>query len=255
MKVTILGCGAAGGVPMVSIGWGRCDPTEPRNRRLRPSILVEEGGQTILVDAGPDLRQQLLSAEVRRLDAVLLTHAHADHLHGIDELREVNRAMQAPIDVYGAAATLDEVAERFGYVFTPLPPESTSIYKPLLRPHSVTGRFSTGPVDILAIDQDHGYCRTTGYRIGRMAYCTDVLEFPETSLEQLTGLDLWIIGCLVEHPHPTHAHVDKVLAWVERLRPKHTLLTHMGPGLDYGDLSARLPAGVAPAFDGQVLEL
>ncbi len=120
MKITILGCGAAGGVPMISSGWGECDPDEPKNRRRRPSILIESDGKTVLIDTSPDLRDQLLGAGVRRLDAVLYTHAHADHLHGIDDLREVNRAMRAPIDVYGSRTTLDEIDARFGYVFTPL---------------------------------------------------------------------------------------------------------------------------------------
>jgi phosphoribosyl 1,2-cyclic phosphate phosphodiesterase len=255
MKVAILGCGAAGGVPMISIGWGHCDPTNPKNRRRRPSILVEEGGQTILVDSGPDLREQLLEAQVRHLDAVLYTHAHADHIHGIDDLREVNRAMRGPIEVYGAAATLSEIGERFGYVFEPLPPGTDQIYKPWLRPHVVDGRFKVGPVDVLAFDQDHRYCRSTGYRIGGMAYSTDVWELPEASLAGLGGLDLWIVGCLIDTPHPTHAHIDKVLGWIDRLKPKFTLLTHMSPGLDYDRLSASLPAGIAPAYDGQVIEL
>ncbi len=254
MKVTILGCGAAGGVPMISIGWGHCDPTNPRNRRRRPSILVEEAGRTILIDSGPDLREQLLDAEVRHLDAVLYTHAHADHIHGIDDLREVNRAMRGPISVYGTAATLDEIAERFDYVFGELPPDS-QIFKPWLRRHMVDAPFMVGPVEVVPFDQDHHYCRTTGYRIGRVAYSTDVWDLPEESFAALRDLDLWIVGCLVDTPHPTHAHLDKVLGWVERIRPKFTLLTHMSPGLDYASLSASLPAGIAPAYDGQVIEI
>ncbi len=255
MKITILGCGAAGGVPMISIGWGRCNPANPRNRRLRPSILVEAAGQVLLVDTSPDLRQQLLSAEVRHLDAVLYTHAHADHIHGIDDLREVNRAMRAPIDVYGTATTLSEIGQRFGYVFKPLPPDAKSIFKPWLRPHEVSRPFTVGSLEIIPFDQDHGYCRTTGFRIGNFAYSTDVLDLPAESMALLEGLDLWIVGCLVDTPHETHAHVDKALGWVERLKPKFTLITHMSPNLDFDALQARLPAGIAPAFDGQVIEL
>ncbi len=255
MKITILGCGAAGGVPMISIGWGRCNPANPRNRRRRPSILVEEAGQVLLIDTSPDLRQQLLDADVRHLDAVLYTHAHADHIHGIDDLREVNRAMRAPIDVYGTAATLDEIGTRFDYVFKPLPPDTKVIFKPWLQPHPIRDTFTVGSVGITPFDQDHGYCRTTGYRIGNFAYSTDVLDLPEDSMALLGGLDLWIVGCLVDTPHETHAHVDKALGWVERLKPKQTLITHMSPTLDYDALQARLPAGVAPAFDGQVIVL
>lgn len=255
MKITILGCGAAGGVPMISVGWGKCDPTNPRNRRRRPSILVQAEGQTILVDSGPDVREQLLDANVRHLDAVLFTHAHADHVHGIDDLREVNRAMRAGIDAYGSPATLSEIGERFGYVFKPLDPATTQIYKPVLRPRTVEGPFHVGPLEIVPFDQEHGFCRTTGYRFGRAAYSTDVVELPEQSMQLLEGLDLWIVGCLVDTPHETHAHIDKVLGWVERLKPQLTLITHMSPRLDYDALTASLPAGVAPAYDGQVIEL
>lgn len=255
MKITILGSGAAPGVPAISGGWGRCDPANPRNRRRRPSILVEEGAQTILVDTSPDLRDQLLDANVRRLDAVLYTHAHADHLHGIDDLREVNRAMGTPIPVYGTADTLREIDERFGYVFTPLDIRVMPIFKPWLIPHTVKGVITVGEMSITPIDQDHGYCHTTGYRFGRAAYSTDVVELPESSLKMLTGLDLWIVGCLLDTPHQTHAHLDKVLGWVDRLRPKATLLTHMSSKLDYDTLVATLPPGVTPAYDGLVIEV
>lgn len=255
MKITILGSGAAGGVPMISAGWGRCDPTEPRNRRRRPSILVEEGGKTILVDTSPDLREQLLSADVRHLDAVLYTHAHADHLHGIDDLREINRAMRTSIDIFGTSEVLDEIRARFGYVLEPLDPAVMPIYKPWLVPHLLDGPFDVGDVRIIPFDQDHGYCRTTGFRFGNFAYSTDVVDLPEDSLSLLEGLDLWIVGCLTDTPHHTHAHIGKALAWVERLRPKATLIGHMGPKLDYAHLCATLPPGVAPAYDGLVVEV
>jgi phosphoribosyl 1,2-cyclic phosphate phosphodiesterase len=255
VRATILGCGAAGGVPMVSVGWGQCDPLEAKNRRLRPSILLQEGDISVLVDTGPDLRQQLLSANVNRLDAVLYTHGHADHTHGIDDLREVNRVMRAPIPAYGSADCLADIAERFAYVFEPLDLETVPVYKPWLVPNPVDGPFQLGPWQVLPIDQDHGYSRTLGFRIGGMAYCTDVCEFPDSSLAMLENLDVWIIGCLVDQPHPTHAHVDKVVAWAEKLKPKRTVLTHMSPRLDYKALKARLPAGLEPAFDGMVIDL
>jgi phosphoribosyl 1,2-cyclic phosphate phosphodiesterase len=255
MKVTILGSGSAGGVPTIGSGWGRCDPTNPRNRRRRPSIMVEQAGQIILVDSSPDLREQLLDTGIRHLDAVLFTHAHADHVHGIDDLREVNRAMKGPIKAYGSAATMADIKAHFGYVFEPMDPSTQNIYKPWLLPHIVDAPFTVGPVEILPFDQDHGYCRTTGYRLGRFAYSTDVLELPEESLRQLAGLDLWVVGCLLDIPHATHAHVDKALAWAERLRPHLTVITHMSPRLDYGTLSATLPQGVVPGYDGMVIEV
>jgi phosphoribosyl 1,2-cyclic phosphate phosphodiesterase len=255
MKITILGCGGAQGVPTVCTGWGNCDPANPKNRRRRPSILVEAKGQTILVDTSPDLRSQLLDAEVCRLDAVLYTHAHADHVHGIDDLREINRAMQAPIPAFGSPATLREIAGRFAYVFASHDFATQQTFKPCLVATPVEGPFTVGPLDIVPFDQDHGYCRSTGYRFGAAAYSTDVLELPETSLKLLENLDLWIVGCLVDVPHPTHAHIDKALAWVERLRPKLTVITHMSRRLDYTALSASLPTGVIAAYDGLVLEV
>ena len=253
MKVTILGCGAAGGVPAIGSGWGRCDPANPKNRRRRPSILIEEAGKTILVDTSPDLREQLLSADISHLDAVLFTHAHADHLHGIDDLREVNRAMKAPIPVYGTEATLAEINVRFDYVFRPLDMVKDSIYKPWLIPQPVAGSFRAAGIEALAFDQDHGYSRTTGYRIGDMAYSTDVMDLPESSMAQLEGLDLWIVGCLLDIPHVTHAHVGKALDWRERLKPKHLVITHMSGRLDYETLRRDLPEGVEPGYDGMVL--
>lgn len=254
MKITVLGCGAAGGVPMISIGWGACDPGNPRNRRRRPSILVEEGGTTILVDTSPDLRDQLLDAGVRHLDAVLYTHGHADHVHGIDDLREVNRAMGRSIDMFADAATLAEIEARFAYAFTPIGPGAKTIYKPLLDSHVLDGPFAVGGMEIVPFDQDHGYSRSTGFRFGaRAAYSTDVLDMPQASFDLLAGLDLWIVGCLVDTPHETHAHVAKVLDWVARLKPKLTVVTHMSPRLDYETLKAGLPCGIIPAYDGLTL--
>ncbi len=255
MKVTILGSGAAGGVPMISSGWGRCDPSNPKNRRRRPSILVEEAGKRVLIDTSPDLREQLLSADINHLDAVLYTHSHADHLHGIDDLREVNRAMKAPIPVFGTEETLNDIAVRFDYVFKPLDLAKDSIYKPWLIPNVVKGAFTAAGLEIISFEQDHGHSLTTGYRIGSMAYSTDVMDLPEASMAQLEGLDLWIVGCLLDIPHATHAHIDKALAWGERLKPNHMVITHMSPRLDYASLSGSLPKGVEPGYDGMVLTL
>ncbi|MCR6632154.1 MAG: MBL fold metallo-hydrolase [Magnetospirillum sp.] len=254
MKVTILGSGAAGGVPSISRGWGACDPTNPRNRRRRPSILVEKGATRLLVDTGPDCREQLIDADIRHLDGVLYTHEHADHLHGIDDLREVNRAMRAPLPIFAAPEVIASIRQRFPYVMGSVE-EGQSIYKPMLDAHEITGPFAVGELSVLPYDQDHGFCHTLGFRFGDFAYSTDVVELPEASFEALAGVRTWVVGCLTFDPHPTHAHLDKVLAWVDRLKPERAYLTHMTPSLDYDSLVSRLPAHVAPAYDGLVLSV
>ncbi len=254
MRVTILGSGGAGGVPMLSSGWGACDPTEPRNRRTRPSILVEEAGTRILVDTSPDLREQLLRCGVNRLDAVVYTHFHADHVHGIDDLREINRAMQQPIQCHADALTLESLHKSFGYVFLGVP-EGRPIFRPWLQPHRVDGPFAVGPVEVKPFEQDHGWASTLGLRFGDFAYSTDVVRLDDAAFEALEGVKVWVVGCLMAKPHETHAHVDLVLEWAERVRPERTILTHMGPSLDYATLRDSLPPGVEPGFDGMVVDL
>lgn len=249
IAATILGCGSAGGVPSISRGWGLCDPTNPKNRRLRPSILVETETTRLLVDTSPDCREQLLGVGIDRLDGVLYTHDHADHLHGIDDLREVNRAMGRPFPVFGSSEVLASIRTRFAYVVGAVEAGQT-IYKPMLDFTELQPRFPVGDIEVVSFDQDHGYCRTTGYRFGPLAYSTDVVDLPEESFAALAGIDTWIVGCLTLTPHPTHAHLDKVLEWIERIKPRQAWLTHMTPSLDYEALKARLPAGVAPAYDG-----
>ncbi|MCP5373550.1 MAG: MBL fold metallo-hydrolase [Hyphomicrobiales bacterium] len=256
MRITILGSGGSSGTPSVDFGWSQCDPADPRNRRLRPSILVEDGDTAILVDTSPDLRQQLLNARVQKLNAVLFTHWHADHLHGIDDLRPINRLMGAPLDIYSDADTRDVIGQRFGYVLEPLANGAPFFYKPTLNHHTIGhgDRLRIGTVDILAFEQDHGHCTTLGFRFGDMAYSTDVVELPDDAFELLAGVDTWIIGTLVDNPHPTHAHVDKALGWIERAGPRRAVLTHLSGLFDYETLNARLPDGVEPAYDGLVLE-
>jgi phosphoribosyl 1,2-cyclic phosphate phosphodiesterase len=256
MRVTILGSGSATGTPTVGRGWGKCDPGNPRNRRLRPSILVADGPTAILVDTSPDLRQQLLNAEVSRLDAVLFTHYHADHLHGIDDLRPVNQAMDAPLDAYADAETMNVIAARFGYVFEPLAAGAQTYYKPTLVPRQFKSgeTFAIGGVEVTPFDQDHGHCTSIGFRFGSFAYSTDLTALDEHAFGVLDGVETWIIGTLTDRPHPTHAHVDKALAWIERVKPRRAFLTHLGIGLDYGALAARLPPGVEAAYDGLIIE-
>ncbi|GIX11177.1 MBL fold metallo-hydrolase [Elioraea sp.] len=255
MRVTVLGCGGSGGVPLIGGLWGACDPAEPRNRRLRGSILVEAGDATILVDASPDLRAQLLAAGVRRIDAVIITHAHADHVNGLDDLRYVNRLMRQPIPLYADRPTLEELRQRFAYAFQPL--DGHGFYRPVLEPREIVAgtAFDAAGVTVLPIAQDHGFMPSLGLRFGAFAYSTDAVRLDERAFAALAGIDTWIVGCFQETPHPTHAHLPLVLEWVARIRPRRTVLTHMSERLDYRALAARLPQGVAPAHDGMVLEL
>ena len=254
MRVTVLGCGASTGVPVIGGNWGRCDPNDPRNRRRRVSVLVEIGATVILIDTSPDLREQLLDARVTWINAVVMTHAHADHLHGIDDLRSVNRLMRSPIPLYADAQTLGEIANRFGYVFKPVD-EPRRFYKPTLVPHEIVGPFEIDGISVLPFVQDHGYSATLGLRIGGFAYSTDVTELDDNAFGALEDVDLWIVDCLRRDPHPTHSHLAKTLSWITRARPRRAVLTHMDQSLDYCELSAELPSGVEPGYDGLVIEL
>jgi phosphoribosyl 1,2-cyclic phosphate phosphodiesterase len=254
VKVTVLGCGASTGVPAIGPNWGACDPADPRNRRRRCSLLVEIGAVGLLIDTSPDLREQLIDAGVRRLDAVLLTHAHADHLHGIDDIRQLNRLMKAAIPLWADAPTLAEIGRRFGYVLEP-PREPGHFYKPTLEPHAITGPFAVAGVDVRPFAQNHGFSTTLGFRIGGLAYSTDVTELDEPALAALAGIELWIVDCMRKAPHPTHSHLAKTLGWIERVAPRRAVLTHMDQSLDYRVLAAELPAGVEPGYDGLAIDL
>jgi phosphoribosyl 1,2-cyclic phosphate phosphodiesterase len=257
LKVVVLGSGGSSGTPAVDAGWGRCDPANPKNRRTRASIFVETGTTRVLIDTAPDLRDQLLAAQVARFDAVLYTHSHADHLHGIDDLRAVNRAIGAPLPTYADAHTLGEIHRRFGYALEPMAEGARYFYKPTLIPHEVHDgdAWTVGDIPITAFDQDHGFSRTLGFRLGPVAYTTDLVELPERAFAVLKGIRVWIIGTLVDHPHPTHCHVAKALSWIRRLKPEVGVLSHLGYDLDHGELAARLPVGVLPAYDGMVIEV
>ena len=218
-------------------------------------MLVTEGDTAVLIDASPDLREQLLDAGVQKLDAVIFTHGHADHIHGLDELREINRAMRAPLPIYGDPETLKALETRFGYAFEGIPP-GENFFRPWLIANPIgTEHFRVGNVSIRAFPQSHGFSTTLGYRIGDVAYSTDVFDFSEETFAQLTGLSLWVVGALQELPHPTHAHLDKVLGWIERLKPRRSVITHMSNAMDYETLTFKLPVGVTPAFDGMHIEV
>jgi phosphoribosyl 1,2-cyclic phosphate phosphodiesterase len=241
-------------VPAIGPDWGNCDPAEPRNRRRRASLLVESRGRTLLIDTAPDLREQLLDAGVARIDAVLLTHAHADHLHGIDDIRIVNQLTGHALPLYANAAALSEVEQRFGYALAPAMP-GKPLYRPALEPHIVAGPFTAAGLPVVPFAQDHGRVVSLGFRIGRFGYSTDVTELDEAAFEALAGIDLWVVDCLRREPHPTHSHLAKTLAWIERVRPRRAVLTHMDQSLDYRDLQAELPPGVEPGHDGLAIEL
>ena len=260
-KVTLLGCGASGGVPLLGGEdergqWGACDPSEPRNRRTRSSVVVEDAvGHRLLIDAGPDLRAQMLACGIGRLDAVVFTHTHADHVMGIDELRIVNRIIGGPLDAFGSYVTLSELKTRFEYAFRPAPPQG--FFRPALVPRPVApGEWATmGGMPVRVLRQDHLVTETLGFRVGRFAYSTDVVAMTEDTLAALDGLDTWVVGCLQRAPHLLHAGLDQVLGWVARLRPRRTVLTHMSQDMDWAWMRANLPPGIEPGHDGMVLEV
>ncbi|NDE91354.1 MAG: MBL fold metallo-hydrolase [Alphaproteobacteria bacterium] len=251
MKITILGCGSSGGLPLIGNDWGACDPLNEKNRRTRASILIEQADTKLLVDTSPDLREQLLRANVQKLTAVLYTHAHADHCHGIDDLRAMNWRMQAPIDIYGDAQTIEKITTRFDYIFNHRE-EAGRYYKPSLTPHIIhAGKpLQFGDLTVLPFEQDHTYVKTLGFRIGTFAYTTDAKALNDEAFEMLQGLDVWVVDCVGRKPHPTHSHLEQTLAWIERTKPKKAYLTHMGQGLDYEALCAELPGHIRPAYDG-----
>ena len=253
MKVTVLGCGSSGGVPLIGDDWGACDPKEPRNRRSRVSVVVEERATALLVDTSPDLRQQLLAAKMGKLSAILYTHAHADHCHGIDDLRSVNWLTQKPVPVYADAATMQELEERFSYIFkgSKVPGH---FYKPSIEPRIVDGPFEVEGIRVVPFRQDHGYGHTLGYRFGSFAYTTDAHSLDDAAFDALRGVKIWIVDCVREQPHPTHSHLAQSLAWIERVKPERAYLTHMNQTMDYATLMAKLPKGVEPAYDGLVLQ-
>lgn len=256
-KVTVLGCGASAGVPRIGNDWGDCDPLNPRNRRSRASILIQSATTTVLVDTGPDLRQQLLAAEVSSIDAIIWTHGHGDHLNGIDEIRQINRLMNRVIPAYAQSACLKTVEQCFPHVFKPLPPGSGFI-KPTLTPHSVAevGELNLGDLSLRVTSLDHGFgVKTMGIRIGDFAYCTDVVELTADNFAALSGVRHWLVDCLGHRPHPTHSHLAKTIGWIDRLRVEQGYLTHLDIDMDYDSLRASLPPHIQPAYDGMVIEI
>lgn len=258
MRVTVLGCGGSGGVPIADGtpggNWGACDPSNPRNRRRRVSILVETEDTTILVDATPDLRDQLIDAAVERIDALLITHAHADHCHGIDDLRSLVRRQRAPIPTYMDARTRALLTQRFDYAFTSRQ-DPNDLYPALLEDRPIDGAFDIGDTRVVPFVQGHGPETTLGFRFGDVAYSTDVVSLDEQAFEALAGIRVWIVDCLRERPHPTHSHYAQTLEWIERVKPARAVLTHMNQDVDYEAYKERCPPVVEPGYDGMVIEV
>ena len=264
LEVRILGCGSSGGVPRLGEGgptWGACDPDNVKNRRLRCSILVtRKSGDSetrVLVDTSPDMREQLLAARVGRLDGVLITHDHADQLHGLDDLRVITLNMKRRLDLWSDAQGLAGVMKKFGYCFQ-TPPGSD--YPPILNAHEIPESFRDfeigghgGPVPVRAFGQRHGRIRSLGFRFGPVAYSPDVDGLDEDAYAALDGVECWIVDALRYTPHPSHAHLERTLEWIARVKPKRAILTNMHVDMDYHTLRRELPPGVEPAYDGMTL--
>jgi phosphoribosyl 1,2-cyclic phosphate phosphodiesterase len=252
MKITILGSGTSSGVPRIGHDWGDCDPGEPRNRRTRASALVEHDRTRILIDTSPDMREQLLAADIDRVDAVIWTHDHADHCHGIDDLRQLYHATGTPVRGYARPATLAALDARFAYAFN-----GRAGYPPTIAGEPLPDRLTIGGIDIRVTDQPHGNTQAAGLRFeadGRsIGYATDFNMMTDDMAILYEGLDVWVVDALRRRPHPTHMELPAVLAWVDRLAPKRAALIHMDQSMDYASLCAELPARVEPGYDGLVL--
>ena len=259
-RFTILGCGSSGGVPRLGGHWGECDPTNPKNARRRCSLLVErdgpDGTTQVLIDTSPDLRAQLLDAGVGTLNAVVYTHAHADHVHGLDDLRMIGFNICARLPVWADAPTQRDLLARFSYVF--VQPEGSN-YPPICEMNTIDGPITItgagGDITLTPFTVHHGNIDALGFRIAGLVYMPDVVEIPDSAWPHLENLDIWIVDALRRTPHPSHAHLDRTLGWIARVKPKRAVLTNMHVDLDYATLEAETPPHVTPAHDGMVLTL
>jgi len=259
VRVTVLGSGTSSGVPRIGGpdgrgDWGKCDPAEPRNRRRRPSLLIDDGPTRILIDTGADLRAQLLDAGIGRVDAVLYTHDHADHTHGIDELRQLFHNSKQPVDCYADIYTRERLLKRFGYVF-----EGGRGYPATCNLHVLPPELKIGSLTIRHFRQPHGNIDSLGFRFDNgknaMAYSTDIKSLLPVAELELQQLDLWIVDALRPAPHPTHSHLAQTVEWIERLRPHRAVLTHMDNSMDYATLRRDLPPSIEPGYDGMTIDL
>lgn len=254
MNVRILGCGTSSGVPRIGNDWGDCDPGEPKNRRTRSSILIESSGERLLVDCGPDLREQLLAAEVAAIDRVIVTHDHADHCHGIDDLRQVAHHLGHAVPLHARSDTLRRLGKRFVYAF-----EGTPLYPALVNPMPIGSDMLLGKATLRFVDQPHGGITSLGIRAEEgshsFGYAIDFHDLTSDMASLYEGVDFWICDCLRKMPHPTHAHLDAVLDWARDLKVGQLLLTYLDKSMDYATLIAELPDWAAPAYDGQEFDL
>ena len=258
LSFTILGCGSSGGVPRLGGNWGDCDPSNPKNVRRRCSLLVtrqtDDGLTRVLIDTSPDLRSQLLDAGVGELDAVVYTHSHADHVHGIDDLRQIVFNLRRRLPVWADGPTQESLYARFGYAFVQPP---GSAYPPILDMNTIDGDVTIegegGAITLTPFEVEHGTIDALGFRIEDVAYLPDVLEIPDAAWAHLEGLDCWIVDALRRTPHPTHAHLEKTLGWIDRVKPRRAVLTNMHVDLDYATLEAETPDHISPAYDGMTL--
>lgn len=254
MKVRVLGAGTSSGVPRIGNDWGACDPAEPRNRRMRASILVESATTRVLIDTGPDMREQLLAAGIDHVDAVLWTHEHADHCHGIDDLRQVMHARGSAIPGHARTPTMEALRQRFSYIF-----EGRGGYPPVVEARILPDALTIGDLAIRVTDQPHGRITSAGFRFdlnGRsLIYSTDFNILTDEMQNLFQGADLWIVDCLRREPHPTHAHLAATLEWVARCAVKRAVLTHMDNSMDYATLMDELPDGIEPGYDGMEILL
>lgn len=250
MRFRILGCGTSSGVPRIGNDWGQCDPEEPKNRRTRSAALAWIGGECMLIDCGPDMREQLLAAQVGTIDRVIVTHDHADHIHGLDDLRQVAHNRRDQVPVHGRPELLERLEHRFAYGF-----HGNALYPAVLRAHAICEDWSLGDASVRFVDQPHGGITSLGLRFDEggksIGYAIDFHDLTDAMSTLYRGVDVWIADCLRRRPHPTHAHLDAVLGWARELQVGQLLLSHLDNSMNYTDLIRELPSWAAPAFDGQ----
>ena len=251
MKVTILGCGASGGVPLITGDWGSCNPKNPKNRRRRASVLVQTQGKNILIDTSPDLRMQLLDANIGNIDLVLYTHDHADHVGGLDDLRQIYAKYKQQIPVYADNGTLSRLKQSYRYALVTVDP----MYPAFLEGRELEEVIDFQGIKIVPYLQYHGHRSSFGFRIGDFAYSTDLIELPEESYDILNDTKVWVVDCLRDEPHISHANVEQTLKMIKKVKPEKAVLTHMTHHLDYDDINARTAEHITPAHDGMILEI
>lgn len=254
MKLLLLGAGTSSGVPRIGNNWGDCDPTEPRNRRTRPSLLIEAANNRVLIDTSPDLREQLLSADIDVVDAIIWTHDHADHTHGIDDVRQIFHALGRPVPAYARPDTKKAIETKFSYVVG-----GNDGYPPTIDLRDLDDELTIGAFNCRVLDQPHGTITSAGLRFEHggcaIGYATDFNVMTDAMRIHYANLDVWIVDALRQRPHPSHPTLDQVIDWAAELKPRRTILMHMDQSMDYATLAATLPRGVEPGYDGMLIAL